>query len=195
MMLQIRQRVRHLALAGADGSRPKRPPGALDGHLSRHRIKLRADHQLRSDGTGSQLRRRQVQVVAPLEFVVGKLVALSEADAPRRALRIDHVHSGDLRLFAAVLRKLGNIQRLVMRTQACPVSFVEPLRSHPGLTTGRLPALDAPLIHAHAVGEVFGFTVHGLAIPGARHMGKSRTAHQASRRLGRKVGRGQQLPR
>ena len=82
VMLHVLDAVRHDALSRANVFRPEYGARALDGDFAWDRIKSFADHQFGTDGALAQLGRREVEVIFPFEFVVGKLVAYSEADAP-----------------------------------------------------------------------------------------------------------------
>ena len=126
--------------------------------------------------------------------MVGEFVALRKTDAARKALGIDDVDPGDLRLFAAVVRELWNGQRFVMSAQAGTGAFIEPFGSYTDFAGRRLaPSTPHRYMRMLSVRSA-DFAVHRLAIPGAGHVRESGAAHHATRRLLRMVCRGKQPP-
>ena len=195
------------------------PSRALDGDAAGHETEIRIDRELRAKGARPELRSREVQVVVFLELVIGKFVAGRHADTARVTRRVDHVHAGDLRLFATVFRVTRHQEFLAVGAQHGTVAFVEPLGRRSEPVGFRPPAFETPTEHPHAVGKIFVFFdpgtpaprntrftrgdsslrfarlgMHPVAAGGAAEMRETCSAHETSRRLGM-VDRHQQTPR
>ncbi|MCY1301269.1 hypothetical protein D9M70_508710 [compost metagenome] len=85
--------------------------------------------------------------------MVGELVAQRIAEAVRTAVVADQVETDQLRLFAGIL---GERRQREVRSGShddAAVALVEPLRLRARLARRRLAAFQAPLEHAHGVGE------------------------------------------
>ena len=60
MMLDIREAVAHLYLAGMDLFRPKQFAAALDGYLARDGLKFRIDHEFRAERAVANFRAGEI---------------------------------------------------------------------------------------------------------------------------------------
>ena len=151
VVLNIREAVAHLGLAGADGLRPDDFPRALDLTSPGHGGKFRRDDQFRPERAGAHFRSREVQVIFLFEHVVGKFIAQRQAHAPRPPVRPDNVAARDFRLLAAVLGVGRHEQRFAMRAQNRPIALVKPFRRGADCPRRGLALFDSKLKHFHAV--------------------------------------------
>ena len=111
MMFQIGEAVRHVLFAGLDCFLPNRAPSRSMLTSPATAAEVSANHQLRTNTALAQLRSGEIEIVTPLKFVIGELVAGAHTNAKRRAVCRDEVDPGDLGFFAAVFGMRGNGQR------------------------------------------------------------------------------------
>ena len=110
--------------------------------------------QLGAQGARAELGPGEVQVVLPLEAVVGELVPHGHAEATRPALGVDEIDAGDLGLFAAVLGVGRHEERLAVGAQDRARALVEPLGGDADAAGLGSAALQPPAEHPHAVGQL-----------------------------------------
>ncbi len=89
------------------------------------------DPQFRAIAAIAQLGMGQVQVIAPLHDVVGKLVAQGETDPVRFTVFADHIQAGQLGLFAGILGKRRLVKGRAGAYHNRAVALVEPLWLRP----------------------------------------------------------------
>ncbi len=144
-----------------------------------------AQAQLWAEAAGAQLGMGQVQVVAPLHHMVGKLVAQRIAKAVRRTVGTDQVQPDQLWLLAGILGEHRQRQVGARAHDDATVALVEPLRLRALLACRRPTAIEAPLEHAHAVGHrAFGLLLmHLVAGCGTAQVGQPGAGDQAVRRV------------
>src|SRR5262245_52456535 len=70
VMLDVRNTVTHGLFAGNDLAMPYRAALPFDGHSTGYFVEIAVDDELRSQGTVTKLRARQIQVVPLLELVI-----------------------------------------------------------------------------------------------------------------------------
>ena len=87
VMFQVGKGMHHVRVSAGDFLRPERLSGAFHAGRSLHVLEGSADDQFRAERAGAQFGGREVEVVAGFHLMIGKLVALREADAPGIALR------------------------------------------------------------------------------------------------------------
>src|SRR5579872_6990388 len=96
VVLEIRQAVTHVVLAGGDLFLPQHVVAAEDAHRTRNVVEHGIDHELRADAAHAQLRSGKVEVVAALEDMIGELIARRHPDSPWAAILRNQVNGCDL---------------------------------------------------------------------------------------------------
>src|SRR6185369_11453209 len=99
----------------------------------------------------------EVEIVLSLNLVVGEFVGEDETHAAGLAIRRNQISARNFRLFAAVESERRNFERFSVGAKNCPAPFVKPFRWNTNLSGRWTSAFNAPLIHAHAVGDDGGF--------------------------------------
>src|SRR4029077_6761490 len=142
-MLQVRHRMRHVLFAGEEVVPPDHLALALDVRRATHIGGQFADQQFRSQRAGAQFRVREIEIVLPLCYVIGELIAQRITDAPRPALFVVDIDADDLRLFRAGESKPWQRQWRAWRYHASAHALEEPFRHDADLVLARLAALDS----------------------------------------------------
>ncbi|MCY1435625.1 hypothetical protein D9M71_517260 [compost metagenome] len=187
VVLKVIQAVAHVVLATQEFLFPEHLAVSPDPAGTDQVARQLAHAQFRAIRAVTQFGVRQVQVVATLHYMVGKLVAQGKAQAIGRAVFTDHVKAGQLGLFAGVFGKFGGLERVVGTHHDRAIALVEPFRLCTHGARFRAAAIDTPLEHARGVGEggtvVDLLLVHLVAGRGAAQMGQPRAADQAVGRV------------
>src|SRR5260370_1868121 len=103
MVFEISETVAHIFFPGLHLLRPASLCSRPSPNLSCNRLKRSANHKLRPQAAGTQLRARKIQIVSLLKLVIGELVPRGHPNAIRRAILANHVDSGQFRLFPTIL--------------------------------------------------------------------------------------------
>src|SRR4029079_19607011 len=93
-------------------------------------VRQRARPQFRSDRAGPELGVGQVEVILPLEHMIGKLIADSESQPPWPPVGTNDIEPDDLRFLAAVEGISGKRQIPARPDHYRAVALVEPFRLH-----------------------------------------------------------------
>src|ERR1043165_1309602 len=91
VMLQVGEAVAHMLFTAGDFPLPQRGSAALDVDFSGNVAEVTVNNQLWTDTACAQLGAGEIQIIALLEFVVGKLIAICESKANRVAVLIDEI--------------------------------------------------------------------------------------------------------
>src|SRR5260370_6513371 len=103
MVFEISETVAHIFFPGLHLLRPDRLCSTLNPNLSCNRLKRSANHKLRPQAAGTQLRARKIQIVSLLKLVIRELVPPGQPNAIRRAILAHPVDSRPFRLLPTIL--------------------------------------------------------------------------------------------